>query len=31
MKNMNGMILFTNPELAEVFGQMEHEIIKLMQ
>lgn len=23
MKNMNGMVLFTNPELAEAFGRME--------
>lgn len=25
------MILFTNPELAEAFGRMEQEIMKLMQ
>lgn len=31
MKNLNGMVLFTNPELAEAFGRMEHEILKLMQ
>ena len=31
MKNMNGMVLFTNPELAEAFGRMEQEIMKLMQ
>ena len=31
MKNLNGMVLFTNPELAESFGQMEHHIMKLMQ
>jgi hypothetical protein len=31
MKNLNGMVLFTNPELAEAFGRMEQEILKLMQ
>ncbi len=31
MKNMNGMVLYTNPELAEAFGKMEQEIMKLMQ
>lgn len=25
------MVLFTNPELAEAFGRMEQEILKLMQ
>jgi hypothetical protein len=31
MKNMNGMVLFTNPELAETFGEMEHAILNLMK
>ncbi len=31
MKNLTGMVLFTNPELAEAFGRMEQEIMKLMQ